>query len=1221
MKYKDLIQFEPINEVVKLERSQEKDYKENLVKTFVFSNAYREALIPTICRTLDYSAAQEGFGLQIVGNYGTGKSHLMSLISILAEDVKMMEMVNEESVFSHLEKIAGKYRVLRFELGHSQSLWEIITFKIEAYLKELGVEYSFKGDESFSYQERLRKMMAAFEIKHPDYGFLVVVDEMLAYLKGRSTADKLNLDLQVLQALGQVADGSRFRVIFGVQEKIYESTEFQFAADMLSKVSDRYRDLTITKEDVSFIVQNRLLKKDEHQKAAIRKHLEPFQKYFIGLHGRLEEFVELFPVHPSYFDNFRRIRLKSQREILRTLSERFSHMQDEEVAANDPALICYDSYWDDIIHSSDLMANPDVRRVRQAMEVVEDKIDTFFTAARASKKTLARRIAHAAAIKLLQADLPQQNGTTAEQLVEELCPVMALADDREFLIDAIGSVAKNIISATSGQYFDQNRENEEFFLRIEGGINFDQKIEDYALNMEDWRKDEYFFKFLEVALPLDYETYRSGFKIWAHELEWKSHKAFRQGYIFFGYPDEKSTTHPQQHYYLYFLPIFASLDRKLTHTSDEVYFLFDGLSEEFREVVTRYGAALALQGQADSSQKPFYQQKTKQLLDRARNLFDAEYLTVGKVDYKGKVQPLNGFPNPGSGAGKDLVLSQIAATLLDDHFIAENPDYPQFKQLGESLTTANFARSIKSALNKINRPEQPDRTAEAILNGLGLWEPGQLVWKESPYARYFHQQLKEKGPGKVLNRDEILIDRNPYGNERIYVSEKFELEAEFSFLVLATLAALGEAEIVLHSGETINANQLHLLTKLDPIDYWAFSHIKAPKDLNRAVLRELFIRLLGRDLSRQLHSEQTFLALNAKAEHIASESLHLVQKVRDGYQVRSVTLVTPEEGMDYRVKLMALKGFADELQRYNSEAKLKNFKFSKEEVVRQLEALPLLEKLKSLINRAKNLEQEVSYLMQAKQYLSDGELKKELENTINAIPEQIAREDPESHATFQKRIDALKKRYAEYYLSEYLRHRISEKEDTQKLALMDSEAKYLCDVLKEAEFLPTSRYQGWLDDLGSLQKANPGVNLNAILELPFQDNFNPKALLNQAPRKVDDLKEELGQLLSQWTEVLRGVVDDPVVKKNLTLLNQSEQELVRNFGAGKVNINRQNVLKLRKAIEQLNRGLDRVDLNPAELRSAFQKPMTQEEAVEAFKRYLDKLTVGKEREKVRIVWK
>ena len=56
MIYSELIQFEPITEVVKFSKTHRADYQENLVRTFVFSQAYQEHLIPLICKVLDYSS-------------------------------------------------------------------------------------------------------------------------------------------------------------------------------------------------------------------------------------------------------------------------------------------------------------------------------------------------------------------------------------------------------------------------------------------------------------------------------------------------------------------------------------------------------------------------------------------------------------------------------------------------------------------------------------------------------------------------------------------------------------------------------------------------------------------------------------------------------------------------------------------------------------------------------------------------------------------------------------------------------------------------------------------------------------------------------------------------------------------------------------------------------------------------------------------------------------
>lgn len=494
MKYADLIQFEPINEVVKFDRLTDNEYRKALVRNFVFSDAYEKAIIPAICRNLDYTTTAETFGLQIVGSYGTGKSHLMSLFSLIAEDASYLDLVGSEKAKTDLSRIAGKYKIIRFELGNDQELWDIICYRIDEELKKMGVDYSIAADKSMrSYGEKIAMMMGYFEQKFPNHGLMIVIDEMLAYLKGRSGTADLNRDLAVLQGLGQSSDKSKFRMVFGVQELIYTASEFQFAANMLQKVNDRFKDLTITKQDLEFVTSHRLLKKNDAQRAKIREHLGKFTQYFTEISKDIDTYVELFPVNPAYFDNFQRIRVaKSQREVLKTLSAKFEAIKDTEVPTNEPGLISYDSYWDDMDASSDMKTDPDVRRVSEIMGIIYQKIDDNFRDARAKKAPLARRIAGACAIKILQDNLTRQNGITAETLVDDLCFLDDKCFNRDFLKDVIETTASQLVTATIGQYFVKNDQNQEFHLRVEGGVNYEQKIKDYAAtSLTDDVKDSY----------------------------------------------------------------------------------------------------------------------------------------------------------------------------------------------------------------------------------------------------------------------------------------------------------------------------------------------------------------------------------------------------------------------------------------------------------------------------------------------------------------------------------------------------------------------------------------------------------------------------------------------------------------------------------------------------------------------------------------------------------
>lgn len=1219
MKYKDLLNFEPITEVVKFSRTSESDYQKLLVKTFVFSDTFKNHLIPLMIRNLDFNYGGESFGLQVVGNYGTGKSHLMSLVSLLAENAELVDLISDAKPKKDLKAIAGKFKVLRFELGNTESLWEVITFQIEHYLTGLGIKFSFDGHGPKPYFDKLLLMMAEFEEKFPNKGFLIVIDEMLAYLKGRSTPDKLNQDLAVLQSLGQACDKSKFKFIFGVQEMIYHSSEFQFAADMLQKVNDRYKDIMITKEDVAFIVKNRLLRKDEHQKQKIKSHLDPFLSLFTDMHGRTQDYIELFPVHPTYFENFEKIRIgKSQREILKTLSNQFSEILEHDVPNDNPGLLTYDRYWEDIQKSQDLMAIPDVRKVKEITETIADKIETYFTGVRAPKKVVAKRIVNACAIKLLQHELQKQNGTNTEHLVDDLCLTDKLATDRDFLIDIIDSAAQQIITATSGQYFDKNTENAEYHLRIEGGINFDQKIKDYASTMADAQKDEYFFKFLEVNLPLDHDTYRTGFRIWEHNIDWKSHKTYRDGYIFFGNPNEKSTTHPRQHFYMYFMPIFDDAKKRRNHEEDEVYFIFDGLSKDFKDAVTLYGAALSLEVRADSSQKAIYRQKIDELNKKARALFDQEYVQITKVDYQGKELPLSGYPLPGAGFTKEQIFSNVASIVFENWFENERPNYPKFTQLNASVAKDNFDRLVKQALLKVASPELANRDGEGILSGLGLWIPGMLDYSLSPYAKSLLQMLFAKGEGKVLNRDEIIeyVDKS----ENLWLTIDFHIEAELEFVVMATLAALGEIEITLNSGKSINSTNLNELKDVQKQDFFSFTHIKAPKGLNLAALKAMFIGMLGRDLSNQLKDPSTYTHLVSVANEWAKRAVTVLNKVQGGYMFKGVEIVSQEQASKYRQHFTAFSGFCDKLANYTSEAKIKNFSFSSDDLNKILLAKAEVEQVEKQLLEVVLLNEDIAYLQQCKQYITDAAFKDDITNAINNLAMVLSSDDASKMAVYKTELNKFKERYADWYLQLYLKHRISEADNTQKQALLDSEKKAICDILKDADFLSSGQYAQWLNRISKLQPADGNVNKSLLLTAPYQD-FNPLDFEDSESLSVKQLKTDLSDLVGQWTETLKDTLDDPMVKKKMNLLDISLQKLLDDFKASSVTLAKDNALRIRNAIMDLHKGLEKVELSLEGMKATFNKPLTPDESIEAFRAYIDQLAKGKERDKIRIILK
>lgn len=1227
MKYQDILQFEPITEIVQFNLLDDKEYQLNLIKTFVYPDYFLQTIIPEIVKNLKFGEPEQK-GIQIIGNYGTGKSHLMSLIQLVAEYPEYLNDIKNEEAKKILKPIAGKFKVHRFEMQQDSKLWAIVTFQLQRFLDANGVDYHFEEGTLKMYHEQLEEMMAAFEEKFPDKGFLLVIDEMLSYLKGHVAAGLLDQDLAVLQALGQACNRGRFCFMFGVQEMIYQAKEFQFAAEMLRKVKDRYRDLTIRREDVAFVVQNRLLGKTEQQKKQIRLHLEPFTKYFADMHANLEAYVNLFPVHPSYFENFQKIRLgQSQREVLKTLSRQFEKIKGDDIPNDNPGLITYDQYWEQMMGDAVMMTEPDFKRVADTVSIVHDKIHNNFDGVLKRQAPLAKRIANACAIKILQGELSKRNGATANTLVDDLCCTFSNMENREFLIDQVGNCADYIIRATSGQYFEKDNESREYRLRTEGGINIDEQIREHAeLNMAPVNKDKAFYKFMVQILQIDSNPYRTGFEIYKHEIVWQSHRITRDGYIFFGGTNEKSTTQPKQHFYMIFMPIFQQDKKQRTDAPDEIYFVMDGLSQEFKDAVCLYGAAFTLYTTATSDRKALYYQKMEELFKKARIAFDACYLQQTKVYYVGEEpRAIQHFNLPGGGASKMEIFNAVASNVFEDYFALATPNYPVFAEARQVITNDNIGRMVKAALTKIARPNESQQDGEMILSGLGLWHAGEMNAENSIYAESVLRKMDEREENKVVNRDELLAVKAQDTDKGIYIwrSTDYDIEAHFQFIVLSALTALGDCEIKMHDGKTINAANINEITTLDIEELHNFAFIKRPQGVNIPLIREITKALCGEDLSNRLDRQETYSKIVNDAKQLAKEvATFLGTTLAFGpLEIAGVSILGEEDIRVLKNKMPSLRGFADKMAAYTSEAKIKNLQLPLNDVRNVLSYIEDMHEAQKKVSLATRLNTEVSYLNQAKQYVPSGtELAASLDAAIGNFGTVLEKPTSANVSGYEAELKQLKEKYIAWYLKRYYDYCLSEMDMQKKTQIMNSPEYQVCMVLSDLNIINTSLWSNWSSMFYSLKPADPNVEI-ALQSSPYH-NFNPLTEREVEVKTLVELKDELGILYQTWIDALKDYINSDDSKKALNLMNHNDRNYAQSFTSGLLELTDTNGARtMVQFIDMLSAGLEPVEFDHDSIAKYFNRAMTIEEAKATFETMIERMSLGKKREKVRIIFK
>ena len=109
-KYGELVQFEPVTTIIKLKESAEQSKAQQLVASYVISDKMSQKLADIIIPQLQFEESVDNKSLWVVGNYGSGKSHLMSVISAVAEFPELAQFITNDKVREAANKIAGKFK-------------------------------------------------------------------------------------------------------------------------------------------------------------------------------------------------------------------------------------------------------------------------------------------------------------------------------------------------------------------------------------------------------------------------------------------------------------------------------------------------------------------------------------------------------------------------------------------------------------------------------------------------------------------------------------------------------------------------------------------------------------------------------------------------------------------------------------------------------------------------------------------------------------------------------------------------------------------------------------------------------------------------------------------------------------------------------------------------------------------------------------------------------
>ena len=1239
MRYGDLIQFEPIESVIQLLDANRPDMASRLVSTYVISDDMADRIAKLMIPQLAFDESVDHKGVLVVGNYGTGKSHLMSVLSLVAEDASFVSMIRHPKVAEAATAIAGKFKVHRIEISSQMSLRDIITQQLELFLEKHGISYSFPpADKVVNNKAAFEEMMAAFTEVHPNHGVLLVVDEFLEYLRSRKDHD-LVLDLSFLREIGEVTKHLRFRFVAGVQEAIFDSSRFEHVADSLRRVKDRFTQVLLARQDVSFVVAERLLKKSADQQDKIRSYLTPFAKFYGSMNERMDEYVRLFPVHPDYLKTFERISFAEKRNALETLSLAMRALVDKDLPSDRPGLITFDDYWKTVQGNSVFRSDPNIKEVLRVSEVLDSRVQQAFT--RPAYKPMALRIIHGLFVHRLTTggDIHVPIGPTAEELRDTLCLYQPGIEDMggepaADLLSLVQTVLREIIKTVNGQFISKAPDTEQYYLDLKKDIDYDAQIEKRAEALSDDTLDRAYYSAIKRLMErTDESTYVTGHQIWQYQIEWQDRRVDRNGYLFFGAPNDRPTAQPERDFYIYFIQPFEPPRFRDESKTDEVFFRLKGLDEEIKRHLSFYAAAQDLASTASGGAKAIYISKADDVLRAMSKWLQEKQMTAFEVTYQGKTKTLQDWSKGVSMRDKARlgpderinfrdVVNIVSGLALNPQFAETSPEYPSFSVL---VTEANRKQLIGNALKALAGGTRT-KDAAAILDALEMLDGDRIEPSRSRYAQEVLARLKAKGHGQVLNRSELLSGPS---DVEYFAPVRFRLEPDLLVAVLGGLVYAGDIVFAI-TGDKIDSGKLTQLAERSLDELTQFKHVEAPKEINVAVLRSLF-ELLGlspglAQLATQ-GSEEPVKQLQESVSGLVRRVLAANTDMQGRLSFWGQSLLREDEVRDWRTRLEALKTFTESLAPYNTVGKLKNLRIGSDDIAAQKKNLEVLAAVERLLELVAELGNTAAYLSQAEMVLaSDHHWVKQAQASRTDILAKLSADRTVQHANeYRQTLAQLKKDYVTAYIASHSKARLGVAEDKTKTALRKDSRLVAMRALAGISLMPTSQLTVFEEKLDNLKSCYQ-LSDSELVASPYCPHCSFKPANESLPFGVaasalTQLDDELDRLLIGWQQTLLDNLDDPIIQANLDLLKVAARALIQSFVASKT-LPDPVTPDFVSAVQEALSGLEKIAVTSDDIKKALLhggSPATPEDLRKRFETFLNERCKGKDATKLRFV--
>lgn len=845
-KVRELIHFEEIKEVIAINAIE--DPKE-IVSKYVISENIRNRLLELISQL----GQNKHKSINIIGDYGTGKSHLLAFISLIMQDKELRNLVQDEQVRKALETVDREYVIVQFELPATQeiSLAEIFYDQLQDQLRnKYGIELEgFEFKREYDHKKYMEEVVTTVKKKDPSLGLMVIIDEVSDFMKQKQRHD-MHFDLQFMRQIGEVSQSIDFLYIGSMQEHVFTNPKYVDQAESISRVSERFTDVNIGREEINRVVGNRVVRKNNEQIEQLRELFRDLKPHFTNLITDEELYLLLYPVHPYVVQIFKELPYFEHRGIISFVVGETKRILDE----NFPIFITYDCIYDLIERTHSIRNLEEVRPVMETIRTLNSKIDLL----EPRLHTDARKIVKALAVLHLARETGK-NGATPQELANTL-----LISPQGRVIqstDNIERILKRIRDVTSGQFITRSKDGL-YFLDLKAHVDFEFKIQQEAdYNLPQGAEEEEFRRLLieKLALGDSFQKY-----VFNDSCTWLSRNSFKEGWFII----ETSDTEPRElEPYDYQFHVLSNYKERTAFKKVEGQIILNpNFDEQTINVFKRLAAIKQLI--IDNYYRDVMIAKREDAYKKCAEKLKECIINRGVVEFGGTRRVSAIVP---SSPNLDALFSTLKSNLLEDYFGRKYKKHPTF---GQRISAQNIGGTVASVIRDITSRGLSELGLQSlnILKSLDLVEGASIETTRSEFVKRILDML-EKAGGKNVSTENIVqeLGKPHYG-----------LPREIVYLLLSVLLFNGEVVFVEKGGKRVYASDFSEVFKRGLEYFNEVRYILPEEEVPIQLVNTIFDALqLQKGLVRNKKTWPD--ALRSFRERVI-EMKNDIQEIRDSFQ-------------------------------------------------------------------------------------------------------------------------------------------------------------------------------------------------------------------------------------------------------------------------------------------------------------------------------------------------